>query len=86
VKVELMVQPPEPEPGKFMEVTARPLKDVRGNLRGGVAVLHDISERKRSEADLAQQAKGFGHFLDRCFEDELRPLLTIDELALVRRR
>jgi PAS domain S-box-containing protein len=57
VKVELMVQPPEPEPGKFIEVTARPLKDVRGNLRGGVAVLHDISERKRSEADLAQQAE-----------------------------
>jgi PAS domain S-box-containing protein len=57
VKVELMVQPPEPEPGKFIEVTARPLKDARGNLRGGVAVLHDITERKRSEADLAQQAE-----------------------------
>jgi PAS domain S-box-containing protein len=57
VKVELMVQPPEPEPGKFIEVTARPLKDARGNLRGGVAVLHDITERKRSETDLAQQAE-----------------------------
>jgi PAS domain S-box-containing protein len=57
VMVELMVQPPEPEPGKFIEVTARPLKDARGNLRGGVAVLHDITERKRSEADLAQQAE-----------------------------
>ena len=57
VKVELMVQPPEPEPGKFIEVTARPLKDARGNLRGGVAVLHDITERKRSEADLAHQAE-----------------------------
>jgi PAS domain S-box-containing protein len=57
VKVELMVQPPEPEPGKFIEVTARPLKDARGNPRGGVAVLHDITERKRSEADLAHQAE-----------------------------
>jgi PAS domain S-box-containing protein len=57
VKVELMVQPPEPEPGKFIEVTARPLKDARGNPRGGVAVLHDITERKRSEANLAQQAE-----------------------------
>ena len=57
VKVELMVQPPQPEPGKFIEVTARPLKDARGNLRGGVAVLHDITERKRSEADLAHQAE-----------------------------
>jgi signal transduction histidine kinase len=52
-----MVQPPEPEPGKFIEVTARPLKDARGNPRGGVAVLHDITERKRSEANLAQQAE-----------------------------
>jgi PAS domain-containing protein len=57
VKLELMVQPPEPEPGKFIEVTARPLKDARGNLRGGVAVLHDITERKRSETDLARQAE-----------------------------
>jgi PAS domain S-box-containing protein len=61
VKVELMVQPPEPEPGKFIEVTARPLKDDRGNLRGGVAVLHDITERKRSEADLAQKAEELRH-------------------------
>jgi PAS domain S-box-containing protein len=56
VKVELVVQPPEPEPVKSIEVTARPLKDARGNLRGGVAVLHDITERKRSEVDLANQA------------------------------
>jgi PAS domain S-box-containing protein len=61
VKVELMVQPPEPEPGKFIEVTARPLNDARGNLRGGVAVLHDITERKRSEADLARQAEELHH-------------------------
>jgi PAS domain S-box-containing protein len=61
IKVELMVQPPGPEPGKFIEVTARPLKDARGNLRGGVAVLHDITERKRSEADLAQQAEELRH-------------------------
>ncbi len=61
VKVELMVQPPGPEPGKFIEVTARPLNDARGNLRGGVAVLHDITERKRSEADLGRQAEELRH-------------------------
>jgi PAS domain S-box-containing protein len=61
VKVELMVQPPEPGRGKFIEVTARPLKDARGNLRGGVVVLHDITERKRSEADLAQKAEELRH-------------------------
>ena len=61
VKVELMIQPPELEPGKFIEVTARPLKDARGNRRGGVAVLHDITERKRSETDLAQQTEELRH-------------------------
>ena len=61
VKVELVVQPPEPEPGRFIEVTARPINDARGNLRGGVAVLRDITEQKRSEADLAQQAGELRH-------------------------
>jgi PAS domain S-box-containing protein len=61
VKVELMIQPPEPGTGKFIEVTARPLKDARGNLRGGVAVLHDITERKRSEAGLVQHAEELRH-------------------------
>ena len=61
VKVELVVQPPEPEPGRFIEVTARPINDARGNLRGGVAVLRDITEQKRSEADLAQQAEELRH-------------------------
>jgi PAS domain S-box-containing protein len=61
VHVELMVQPPAPGAGKFIEVTARPLKDARGALRGGVAVLHDITERKRSEAELTQQAEDLAH-------------------------
>jgi PAS domain S-box-containing protein len=61
VKVELMIQPPDTEPGKFIEVTARPLSDARGNLRGGVAVLHDITEQKRSAADLAQRAEELRH-------------------------
>jgi PAS domain S-box-containing protein len=57
VHVELMVENPEREGGVFMEVTARPMKDAEGNLCGGVAVLHDITERKRAEADLAGQAE-----------------------------
>jgi PAS domain S-box-containing protein len=56
VHVELMIRPPEPGVEKFIEVTARPLRDARGTLRGGVAVLHDITERKQSEAELTQQA------------------------------
>jgi PAS domain S-box-containing protein len=56
VQVELIVQPPESGLQRFMEVTARPLNDLHGNLRGGVAVLRDITERKQSEAELARQA------------------------------
>jgi PAS domain S-box-containing protein len=53
VQVELMIRPPEPGAGRFIEVTARPLKDSRGTLLGGVAVLRDITERKRIEIELA---------------------------------
>jgi PAS domain S-box-containing protein len=57
VRVELIVQPPESLPGRFLEVTARPLRDAAGGLCGGVAVLHDITERKQVETALAGQAE-----------------------------
>jgi PAS domain S-box-containing protein len=57
VQVELIVQPPETAPRRFLEVTARPLMDAQGGLCGGVAVLHDITERKRIETALAGQAE-----------------------------
>jgi PAS domain S-box-containing protein len=40
--------------GIYLETTARPLKDVRGELQGGVVVFRDITERKRAEADLKE--------------------------------
>ena len=58
VQVELIVQSSE---ARSMEVTARPLRDARGNKCGGVAVLHDITERKRSEGELARQADELLH-------------------------
>jgi PAS domain S-box-containing protein len=54
VQVELIVQSSE---ARSMEVTACPVRDARGELCGGVAVLHDITERKRSEKELAQKAQ-----------------------------
>jgi PAS domain S-box-containing protein len=56
-QVELIVQLSDTEPGVVMEVTARPMKDTRGELCGGVAVLRDITERKRSETAMAGQAQ-----------------------------
>jgi PAS domain S-box-containing protein len=58
VQVELIVQSSET---RSMEITARPLRDARGNKCGGVAVLHDITERKRSEGELARQADELLH-------------------------
>jgi PAS domain S-box-containing protein len=52
VQVELIVQSSE---ARSMDVTARPLRDARGNLCGGVAVLRDVTERKRVEGALQER-------------------------------
>jgi PAS domain S-box-containing protein len=52
VQVELMVEHPDRANRVCLEVTARPLKDNQGNLRGGVAVLRDITERKTAEREV----------------------------------
>ena len=57
VETELIVHRPGFESGVCLEITARPVIDAPGNLRGGVAVLRDITERKRAEAVLVDQAE-----------------------------
>jgi PAS domain S-box-containing protein len=52
VQVELVVRHPEFDRKIWLGVTAQPMKDGQGGLRGGVAVLHDITERKRLESEL----------------------------------
>jgi two-component sensor histidine kinase len=51
VRVELIVEPPQPDSKVWLEVTARPLKDGQGKLRGGVAVMRDVTERKHAEQE-----------------------------------
>ena len=41
----------------WIVVTAKPLKDANGVLRGAIAVFSDISDRKRAEEALARQAQ-----------------------------
>jgi PAS domain S-box-containing protein len=61
VRVELMVEQPDHAEGVFLEVTARPMKDDAGRLCGGVAVLRDVTERKRAATVLARQAEELQH-------------------------
>jgi PAS domain S-box-containing protein len=51
-QAEMMIDHPGRASGVFLEVTARPLKDIEGNLFGGVAVLRDITERKAAEREI----------------------------------
>ena len=51
VRVELIVQPPETS-AKFLEVTARPLRDATGGLCGGVAVMRDVTRSKADEREI----------------------------------
>ncbi len=57
--VEMLVRNPQRKGGVFIRVTATPVKDSRGVLQGGVAVFHDISERKWTEALLRDSEARF---------------------------
>ncbi len=47
--VEMFLRNPKESEGVWAVLTGAPLRDEQGHLRGGVVVLHDISERKRAE-------------------------------------
>jgi PAS domain S-box-containing protein len=49
--VEVFVRHPQRPEGLWVNVTARPLKDEKGILRGGVAVFSDITKRKQVEEE-----------------------------------
>ncbi len=53
--VEMMIRHANVPEGIWISVTARPLKDAKGDINGGLAVFHDITERKRTERRQAAQ-------------------------------
>jgi len=57
--IELFGHHPDEKDGRWLSASSRPLKDSLGNLHGAVVVLHDITERKRSEEALVQSEERF---------------------------
>lgn len=59
--VELFLRNPEGGEGRWVQVTARPLRGGNGEIAGGVAVLVDVTEqknlRRRVDADRAELAR-----------------------------
>jgi signal transduction histidine kinase/DNA-binding response OmpR family regulator len=55
--VEMLLAKREPrEAWTCLAVSARPLRDEGGSIRGGVIAFRDINERKRAEATMEEQA------------------------------
>lgn len=54
-QVEVYIGHPSVQNGSFMLVNARPLRDERGEVQGGLVVFHDITRRKNHERRLGVQ-------------------------------
>ena len=52
---ELYIAQPSQQDGLWMLVNARPLRDDRGEIQGGMVVFHDVTRRKNNERRLAVQ-------------------------------
>jgi PAS domain S-box-containing protein len=50
--IETVAYPSEENPTGWMEVSAFPLRDYKGNLLGAIEYLRDISERKQAEQEI----------------------------------
>ena len=52
--VQMFIQTDEKPDGIHVEVNGRPLQDSVGNWKGGVVIVHDITDRVKTEEALAQ--------------------------------
>lgn len=54
-EVEMYVRAPHAASGLWISATGRPIRDEHGNIKGGVIVCRDFTERKRAASRLAAQ-------------------------------
>jgi PAS domain S-box-containing protein len=78
--VELFLRNPDILQGTWVSITARPLKNDRGELRGGVVVIQDITKARRSHLDLELRDAKNRAILDTTHE----AFVAIDESSIIR--
>ena len=61
---ELFMRNPQVPDGVWLSVTARPMLDEEGFVRGGVAVFRDVTEMRRAETSLRQAEEKYHRLLD----------------------
>jgi len=52
--LEMFVRNAQVPAGAWLSLTGRPIRDASGRLLGGVAVFHDITERKKTEHEIVE--------------------------------
>ena len=52
--VEVIIRNPEKPKGGWLRISSRPIRDEDGTLRGGLVVMHDITEEKHAEQSEAE--------------------------------
>ena len=57
--MEIFVRPPTRLSGAWLLVTARPLRDAAGTVRGGVAVFNEVTDTKNAEEDLRKSKEKY---------------------------
>jgi signal transduction histidine kinase/CheY-like chemotaxis protein len=68
-EAEMFVKTPHAPHGTYISVSARPLRNERGRVRGGVIAFRDVSERKRIEVLIEAQASELSRAKERAEQE-----------------